>query len=196
MRIVPCARRAAVVAALVCTAIPLVACGRTEQYEMGQRIEMGPYTFEVAGAKKGITQISDRRLASIEVLFRLHRDDTAPFTTDFDHSFRNRMQLADTAGNTFQVFPIPNTQDYQMSLGGEATPVPGYWRTSPEVYRAGRRRADTYRASIALDPLYVGRGLTIKHREQIGQTVSGFKLIIDNPQREGDQPGRAVVQLH
>ncbi len=180
----------------MCTTILLIACGRTEQYQMGQRIEMGPYTFEVAGAKKGTAQISDRRLASIEVLFRLHRDDTAPFTTDFDHSFRNRMQLADTAGNTFQVFPIPNTREYSMSLGGEAIPVSGYWPTSREVYRAGRRRADTYRASIALDPLYMGRGLTIKHREQIGQAVSDFKLIIDNPNRESDQPGRAEVQLH
>jgi len=196
LRIVTCGRRAAVVAALMCTTILLIACGRTEQYQMGQRIEMGPYTFEVAGAKKGTAQISDRRLASIEVLFRLHRDDTAPFTTDFDHSFRNRMQLADTAGNTFQVFPIPNTREYSMSLGGEAIPVSGYWPTSREVYRAGRRRADTYRASIALDPLYMGRGLTIKHREQIGQAVSDFKLIIDNPNRESDQPGRAEVQLH
>ena len=194
MRIVPCARRAAVVAALVCTAIPLVACGRTEQYQMGQRIDMGPYTFEVAGAKKGTTQAGTRN-ATIEVLFRLHRDDTAPFTTTFDRSFERKMQLIDAAGNTFQVVPVPNTQEYRVGAGG-LTPVAGYWSASAEVRRGGRVRADTYRASIALDPVYVGRGLTIKHREQIGQTVSGFKLIIDNPQREGDQPGRAVVQLH
>ncbi len=135
-------------------------------------------------------------MASIEVLFRLYRDDTAPFTTDFDHSFRNRMQLVDTAGNTFQVFPTPNTQEYGMSLGGEAKPIPGYWPTSREVYRAGRRRSDTYRASIALDPVYVGRGMKIQQREHVGETVSDFRLIIDNPKREGDQPGRVVIQLH
>jgi hypothetical protein len=174
----------------------LISCGKTEQVELGQHIDMGPYTFEVAGAKKGRTQISDRRMASIEVLFRLHRDDTAPFTTDFDHSFRNRMQLVDTAGNTFQVFLTPNTQEYEMSLGGEAKPVAGYWPTSREVYRAGRRRSDTYRASIALDPLYMGRGMNIQQREHIGETAADFRLIIDNPKREGDQPGHVVIQLH
>ena len=192
----PDGARTAIAGSLACAALLLIACGRTEQGEVGQRIDMGPYTFEVGGAKKGRTQISDRRMASIEVLFRLRRDDTAPFTTDFDHSFRNRMQLVDTFGNTFAVFLHPNTQEYEMSLNGEMKPVAGYWPTSREVYRAGRRRADTYRASIAIDPLYVGRGMKIQQREHIGETVSDFRLIIDNPRREGDQPGRVVIQLH
>ena len=164
--------------------------------ELGQHIDMGPYTFEVAGAKKGRTQISDRRMASIEVLFRLHRDDTAPFTTDFNHSFRNRMQLVDTAGNTFQVFPTPNTQEYEMSMGGEAQPVAGYWPTSREVYRAGRRSSDTYRATIPLDAEYDNRGRERGAHERFGDAVSDFRLIVDNPRRMDDQPGRVVIQLH
>src|SRR5260221_1068419 len=89
-----------------------------------------------------------------------------------------------------------NTQEYGMSLDGEAKPIAGYWPTSREVYRAGRRRSDTYRASIALDPVYVGRGMSIQQLMPIGETVSDFTLIIDNPKREGDQPGRVVIQLH
>ena len=155
---------------------------------------MGPYAFDVADAKRGTTEIAFRTIATIEVLFRLYRDNTTEFT--FDRSFAHKMQLVDTAGNTFQVFPTPNTQEYGMSLGGEAKPIPGYWPTSREVYRAGRRRSDTYRASIALDPVYVGRGMKIQQREHVGETVSDFRLIIDNPRREGDQPGRVVIQLH
>src|SRR2546425_9593881 len=121
MPIPPCGRRAAVVATLACTAVLLIACGRTEQGQLGQRIDMGPYTFEVAGAKKGTTQAGTRN-ATIEVLFRLYRDDTAPFTTTFNRSFDNKMQLVDAAGNTFLVFPVPNTQEYVVG-GGGLTPV-------------------------------------------------------------------------
>jgi len=193
MPIATCGRRDAFVAMLACTAFLLIACGRTEQYQMGQRIDMGPYTFEVAGAKQGTTQAGTRN-ATIEVLFRLHRDDTAPFTTTFDRSFESKMQLVDAAGNKFQVVPVPNTQEYRVSAGG-LTPVAGYWSASPEVHRGGRVRSDTYRASVVLDPLYMGRGLKIRHREHIGETISDFRLIVDNPQRDGDQPGRVVIQL-
>jgi hypothetical protein len=173
----------------------LVGCGRTEQHQLGERVDMGPYTFEVAGAKKSSIHISNRTLPSIEVLFRLHRDDTAPYTTDFRHSFMTRMQLVDAAGNTFRVVLQTNSQEYRMDLGGNATPVPGVWRTSREVYRAGRLRSDTYRASVALDPVYLGRGMELRQHENIGKNVSDFRLIIDNPDRTGDQPARVVVQL-
>jgi hypothetical protein len=155
---------------------------------------MGPYTFEVAGAKKGTTQAGTRN-ATIEVLFRLDRDDTAPFTTTFNRSFENKMQLVDAAGNTFLAFPVPNTQEYVVGSGG-LTPVAGYWRASAEVHRGGRVRADTYRASVVLSPSYMTGLGKVRHRENIGTTVSDFKLIIDNPDRGGDQPGRVVIQLH
>jgi hypothetical protein len=195
MPITICGRRTAVVAALACTAILSIACGSTEQYQMAQRVDMGPYTFEVAGAKTGFTRAAPRN-PTIEVLFRLHRDDTAPFTTDFADSFKRRMQLVDAAGNTFVVFPVPNTQEYQIGGVGDATPIRGYWAPSAEVHRGGRRRADTYRASVDLSPAYMTGMGNIGHRENVGKTVSDFKLIIDNPDRGGDQPSRVVIQLH
>src|SRR5260221_14589102 len=89
-----------------------------------------------------------------------------------------------------------NTEEYGMSLDGEAKPIAGYWRTTREVYRAGRRSSDTYRASIALDPAYDNRGRERGHHERFGETVSDFRLIIHNPRREGDQPSRVVIPLH
>jgi hypothetical protein len=172
-----------------------IACGRTEQYEMAQRVDMGPYTFEVAGAKTGFA-LFGTRTATIELLFRLYRDDTAPFTTDFTESFTNRMQLVDAAGNAFVVFPVPNTDDFHVGGRGELTPVEGYWRTSPEIHRGGRVRADTYRASINLSSSYMTGMGEIRYRENVGNTISDFKLIIDNPDRRGDQPGQVVIQLH
>ena len=196
MPIVICVRRAVAVAAMACTPILLAGCGRTEQYEMGQRIDMGPYTFEVAGAKRGSTQHSDRTvIATIELLLRLVRDDTAPYTTDFAHSFRTRMQLVDATGNTFRVSPRTNVRDYKVDLHGEVSPIGSYFPTTTEVYRGGRKRADSYRASVELNPEYVGRGLNVMHRQGVGTAVSDFKLIIDNPDRQGDQPGRAEIPL-
>ena len=198
MRIATCGRRAIVVAAIACTPILLAGCGRTEQYDMGQRIDMGPYTFEVAGAKKGSTQHSDRTvIATIELLLRLVRDDTAPYTTDFAHSFRTRMQLVDATGNTFRVSPRTNVRDYKVDLHGEVSPIGSYFPTTTEVYRGGRKRADSYRASVELNPEYVGldRGMKVMHREGVGTAVTDFKLIIDNPDRQGEQPGRAEIPL-
>jgi len=198
MRTTTCGRRALVVAAIACTPILLAGCGRTEQYEMGQRIDMGPYTFEVAGAKIGSTQHADRTvIPTVELLLRLVRDDTAPYTTDFAHSFRTGMQLVDATGNTFRVFPRTNVRDYKVDMRGEVTPIGSYFPTTTEVYRGGRKRADSYRASVELNPEYVGlrRGMTVMHREGVGTAVSDFKLIIDNPDRQGEQPGRAEIPL-
>jgi hypothetical protein len=82
-------------------------------------------SLEVAGAKTGFALFGTRS-ATIELLFRLYRDDTAPFTTDFTESFTNRMQLVDAAGNAFVVFPVPNTDDFHVGGRGELTPAEGY----------------------------------------------------------------------
>ena len=41
----------------------------------------------------------------IEVRFRLDRDDTAPFTTDFNESFLDAMRIVDAAGEHFRLQP-------------------------------------------------------------------------------------------
>ena len=64
---------------------------------------MGPYSFKVVSASPGRWGLT----LTINVSFRLNRDDSAPFTTDFRSSFGYKMELVDAAGNAFPVEPRP-----------------------------------------------------------------------------------------
>ena len=165
MRIAACGRRGAVVAGLVCAGAWLLGCAGTKEYPLGQRIDMGPYSFEVVSADEGRWG-SD---PTINILFRLNRDDTAPFTTDFRWSFAYKMELVDAAGNAFPVSPDP---------------------VSP-VYRAGRQRSDRYLAKVRLSPSHEG----VRDGTRIGKVAADFRLIIDNPAPEDDQPRRVAIRL-
>jgi len=154
-----------VVAGLLYAGAVLVGCARTEEYEVGQRIDMGPYSFEVVSADEGRWGSEP----TLGILFRLDRDDTAPFTTDFRRSFAYKMEIIDAAGNAFVVDPSPQ---------------------SP-VYRAGRYRSDRYLAEVRLSASLEG----VRDSTRIGKTASDFRLIIDNPDPERDQPRRVAIQL-
>lgn len=147
---------------------------RTQEYEIGQKIDMGPYTFTVKWAKEGWWHVGPprRHIKQIEVYFRLHRDDSAPFTSCFT-SYLFDMEIEDLAGNRF------------ISPGG---PVP----LSPYT-KAGRIRSETgeYNAVFTLDP----DKSTVRDREHIGQHPQDFKLIIKNPDPKADEPHRISVQL-
>ena len=153
------------VAGLLYAGAVLVGCARTEEYEVGQRIDMGPYSFEVVSADEGRWGSEP----TLGILFRLDRDDTAPFTTDFRRSFAYKMEIIDAAGNAFVVDPSPQ---------------------SP-VYRAGRYRSDRYLAEVRLSASLEG----VRDSTRIGKTASDFRLIIDNPDPERDQPRRVAIQL-
>jgi hypothetical protein len=140
-------------------------CAIAEEYQLGQRIEMGPYSFEVVGADRG----SWASMPTVNISFRLTRDDTEPFTTDFNSSFAYKMELVDRAGNSFTVDPHP---------------------VAP-VYRAGRHRSDRYRAEVRISPSFEG----VRNATRLGKAVADFRLIIDNPARQGDQPRRVAIQL-
>ena len=143
----------------------LLGCAKTEEYEIGQRIDMGPFSFRVVGADEGRWS----SVRTVNILFQLDRDDTAPFTTDFWESFVYRMQLVDEARNTFPVDPKP---------------------VSP-VYRGGRQRSSQYRAEVRLIPSHEG----VRDAARIGKDPRAFRLIIDNPAAAADQPRRVSVQL-
>ncbi len=53
LRLDTCGRSAAVIAGLLYAGAVLVGCARTEEYQLGQRIDMGPYSFEVVSADEG-----------------------------------------------------------------------------------------------------------------------------------------------
>jgi len=143
----------------------LLGCAGTQEYQLGQPIDMGPYSFEVVSTDEGRWG----SVTTINIHFRLTRDDTAPFTTDFWESFVYKMELVDAAGNAFPVDPHP---------------------VSP-VYKGGRQRSDRYRAEVRLSPSHEG----VRDGSRIGKASGDFKLLIDNPAPEGDQPRRVAIQL-
>jgi len=157
--------RALAAVALLCAGALLPGCTRAVEYRLGERIDMGPYSFEVAAVDEGTWS----SVPTILVHFRLHRDDTAPFTTDFWESFVYRMELVDAAGNTFPVDPHP---------------------VSP-VYKGGRQRSDQYRAEVRLSPSHEG----VRDRTRIGKHPRDFRMIIDNPAPEAGQPRRVAIAL-
>jgi hypothetical protein len=154
-----------VIACLLYAGAVLVGCGRTEEYQLGQRIDMGPYSFEVVSADEG-TWASQ---PTINILFRLDRDDTAPFTSEFQESFAYKMEVVDAAGNAFPVNPAAQRP----------------------VYSAGRQRSDRYLAEVRLSASHEG----VRDRARIGKTASDFRLIIENPEPARDQPSRVAIQL-
>ena len=159
------ARRPAIVVALMCAAACLTGCARAEEYALEQPINMGPYSFEVVSAEDGRWGSAP----TVDIGFRITRDDTAPFTTTFKSSFGFKMEIVDAAGNAFPVEPDP---------------------ISP-VYRGGRYRSDRYRARVRLSPSHEA----VRDSARIGKTAADFNLLIENPAPEQDQPRRVVIPL-
>lgn len=158
-------RRHSIVVALMCAAACLTGCARAEEYALEQPINMGPYSFEVVSAEDGRWGSAP----TVDIRFRITRDDTAPFTTTFKSSFAFKMEIVDAAGNAFPVEPDP---------------------ISP-VYRGGRYRSDRYLARVRLSPSHEG----VRDSARIGKTAADFRLLIENPAPEKDQPRRVVIPL-
>lgn len=160
-----CDKRAAAVAGLICACALLAGCAAAEEYQVGQQIDMGPYSFSVVSADRGRWA----SVSTINIAFRVNRDDSAPFTTDFRSSFAYKMELVDEAGNAFPVEPRP---------------------LSP-VTRGGRERSSRYAAEVRLSPSHEG----VRDGARIGKATRDFRLVIDNPAREANQPRRVAIPL-
>src|SRR5262245_6238194 len=148
----------------------IAACEQPAPYQMRQSIEMGPYSFSVASAAPGRSwQSVEGPYYEIEVHFRLDRDGTAPFTTDFNSSFVDAMRIVDAAGNTFGCSP--------GAVDG--------------TYRAGRYRSDRYRCLFRYSRSSDG----VTDFAKVGTKPADFQLIITNPDPKDGQPRRVIVQL-
>ncbi len=100
--------RAPVVIALV--ALTLSACTAPTpaptSAAIGDRLEMGPFTFSVGSATQGKQwQSAEGPYREIVVRIRVHRDDTAPFTETFSSSFIDSIRIFDAAGNSIGTSP-------------------------------------------------------------------------------------------
>ncbi len=138
---------------------------------MGQTIEMGPFAFSVTAAAQGKSwQSAEGPNHEIDIHFRLERDDSAPFTTDFNSSFIDAMRIVDAAGNT---------------IGCSPEAVNG-------LYQAGRFRSNHYRCLFRYSQSSDG----ITDFTRVGTQPDHFQLFITNPDPKGSQPRRVTVQLH
>jgi hypothetical protein len=96
--------RAPVVIALV--ALTLSACAAPTPAAIGDRLDMGPFTFSVGSATQGKQwQSAEGPYREIVVRIRVHRDDTAPFTKTFSSSFIDSIRIIDAAGNSIGTSP-------------------------------------------------------------------------------------------
>ena len=139
---------------------------KTEEYRMGQPINMGPFSFEVERTEES------RRLdliggptPQIKVYYRMLYNKTPPFGTTFDEVLVD-VRLVDHANN-------------RIDWGGR-------------VVVSGNR----HHPSEWYDLFTVGRSfMGVRDKARLGQRASDFRLIIDNPEVRAGQPERVSIPL-
>ena len=155
----------------------LLSCAQPQPAAMNQSINMGAFSFSVSGTEESAKTASQFEggswhripITQVEIHFRVTRDDTKPFTTDFASFFLASMSIKDAAGNWFD-------------LG---------LRPVQPTYSAGRYRSSEYIASVRLDPTMMG----VRDAKHLGTHAQDFELSIKNPDRQAGQPSRVTINL-
>ena len=160
--------RVSVFVALVALTLP--ACAAPTPAAVGERLDMGPFTFSVVSAAQGKQwQSAEGVYREIVVRIRVHRDDTAPYTETFSSSFIDSIRIVDAAGN---------------SIGTSPSAV-------APVHKAGRDRSEHYTCLFRYSRSSDG----VRDFDKIGTRPQDFKLMITNPAPEGQQPRSVAIQL-
>lgn len=76
---------------------------RTQEYQLGQPINMGPFSFEVERAEEAVRLIHPSEGPSLEirVYYRMLDNKTPPFGKTLDETLL-RVRIVDRAGNTIE----------------------------------------------------------------------------------------------
>jgi hypothetical protein len=160
--------RASVLIALV--VLTLSACAEPTPAAIGERLDMGPFTFSVVSATQGKHwESAEGPYREIVVRIRVHRDDTAPYTETFSSSFIDSIRIVDAAGNSIGTSP--------------AAVAP--------VHTAGRYRSAHYTCLFRYSRSSDG----VRDFDKIGTRPQDFKLLVTNPAPEGQQPRRVAIEL-
>lgn len=161
---------------ILCFAIAIflvVACG-SDNYEMGQIIEMGPFVFEITNASDSTDFFTGGgRHKKIYVDLFLHTDKSRPSKMEFK-DFMN----GEANGKRMIVFPAMKIVDDQgKKFDGLVNRVSGdtHWRAEFILidFRRGTQSGVDY----------------------IDRQVSDFQLVIKNPDPRKGQPGRITTKL-
>ena len=159
----------------------LAGCSMAEDYEMGQAIEMGPFTFEVRSASPSLDVRDTGRVRVISVTFRVLKDESRP-RIDFGEF------LSDMVG--FQASP-------RMMVFPHTTLVDSHGHKFKSDVRGSPPRA-RFQITSALDLLEFNadaeriQGFNDAHLET---EPSDYRLIIDNPDRREGQSRAVRIQL-
>lgn len=152
----------------------LWACSQATEYQMGQAIEMGPFTFSVERASEKMSSLSKGpRSKTILVDFELDPERSSGAKVKFDDFLNN------TAGETGMfIKPLVKVVDHE---GQEFLGL---------LYRvSGRKR---WRAEFML---VVPRRGTKSAQDYLDRPMSDFRLLIENPGRRDGQPRRVSLRL-
>jgi len=156
-----------IVLAICASLISLGCAKKTQEYRLEQPINMGPFSFEVERTEESVKLVhpSEGPNLEIRVYYRMLDNKTPPFGKTFDETLLG-VRIVDKANNTIE------------SGGGRV--VSGDGRHPSEW-------VDTFTVSPSL--------MGVRDKSKLGQRVSDFRLIIDNPDVRDGQPERVSIQL-
>ena len=158
----------------VAVAVGLLCLGCQPNVEMGEPINMGPFTFEVDSASAGPSPFRALRSTEIRVYFRVV-DDESNGSTNFAHFLMN------TLGPPR--FYVPQITSIIDSHGHRFTAL------MEGGSRPARFTLETFSATTSeeFDNQFVAAHADMEPAE--------FRLVIENPERRDGQPRMVSVQL-
>ncbi len=158
--------------------VALAGCSMAQDHEMGQEIQMGPFTFEVRSASPSLDVRDTGRVRVISVTFRVLKDESRP-RIDFGEF------LSDMVGAPrMMVFP-------------HTTLVDSHGHKFKSDVRGTPPRA-RFLITSALDLVEVmsdAERLQRFNDAHLETQPSDYRLIIDNPERRKGQPRAVRIQL-
>ena len=163
-------------------ALGIAGCSTTEPYEIGQAIEMGPWSFEVERVRdRGDTQSDGHRQKIVTLTLRLHN-----YTERHERTFDDFMNGSRRGGMIPISFPnLELVHEDGATFVASLSPV-----------FAGSLRSERWQAQAWLLPDNAGisnwNALWDRYADA---PLSDLVLAIDNPDRRSGQPSRVVIAL-
>jgi hypothetical protein len=164
---------------LFAACLALTACTSTTEYDLGQPVAMGPWTFRIERASEKIERRAGDSRKTVSVVLRLDNYRERHDTT-FDDFLNGH--------STSSMFSNPHFQlvdDKGAQFSGWLIPVSG-----------GSLRSEEWRAEFVLvtDDFSVqdASELAAAH---LNKQLADLRIVLKNPERRRGQPGRVAVRL-
>ena len=152
----------------LCALLASLGCEqKIQEYRLEQPINMGLFSFEVERTEESSKFVhpSEGPNLEIRVYYRMLENKTVPFGKTFDESLLG-VRIVDKAGNTIEY-------------------------SGRGVVAGDRHHPSEWCDIFTVSPSLMG----VRDKAKLGQSVSDFRLIIDNPDVRDDQPERVSIQL-